>query len=273
MISNEMFSLKGKVIVVTGGTGILGGAFIKAIAGAGGTPIIIGRNESIGKQRADEISLAGGQALFVKANVLEEGDLIKARDIVLEKYETIDGLVNGAGGNMPEAVLQPDADIFSLSIDGMKKAMELNLWGTLLPTQVFGAVMAKKGGGSIVNISSVSAQHVVTKVLGYSMGKAAVDCYTKWFAVEVANRHGDTIRVNAIMPGFFLTEQNRTLLTNADGSYTDRGNLVLKQTPYKRFGKPEELTGALVYLLSDASKFVTGSQIGVDGGFTVFSGV
>lgn len=272
MGANEQFSLEGKVIVVTGGTGILGGAFIKAIANAGGVAVILGRNETVGKQRADEINAAGGKALSVTANVLDEADLIKARDIILEKYGTIDGLVNGAGGNMPEAILQPDADIFSLSIDGMKKAMELNLWGTLLPTQVFGAVMTKKGG-SIVNISSVSAQHVVTKVLGYSMGKAAVDCYTKWFAVEVANRHGDTIRVNSIMPGFFLTEQNRTLLTNPDGSYTDRGNLVLKQTPYKRFGKPEELTGALVYLLSDASKFVTGAQIGVDGGFTVFSGV
>ncbi len=273
MASNELFTLEGKVIVVTGGTGILGGAFIKAIAHAGGIAVILGRNEAVGKQRADEINAAGGKALFITANVLDEADLVKARDIILEKYGTIDGLVNGAGGNMPEAILQPEADIFSLSIDGMKKAMELNLWGTLLPTQVFGAVMANKGGGSIVNISSVSAQHVVTKVLGYSMGKAAVDCYTKWFAVEVANRHGDTIRVNSIMPGFFLTEQNRTLLTNPDGTYTDRGNLVLKQTPYKRFGKPEELTGALIYLLSDASKFVTGSQIGVDGGFTVFSGV
>ena len=155
----------------------------------------------------------------------------------------------------------------------MKKAMELNLWGTLLPTQVFGAIMAKNGGGSIINISSVSAQHVVTKVLGYSMGKAAVDCYTKWFAVEVANRFGDAIRMNTIMPGFFLTEQNRTLLTNTDGTYTDRGNAVIRQTPFKRFGTPEELTGALVYLLSDASSFVNGAQIGVDGGFTVFSGV
>jgi NAD(P)-dependent dehydrogenase (short-subunit alcohol dehydrogenase family) len=174
---------------------------------------------------------------------------------------------------MPEGVLQPDADIFSMNIDGMKKAMVLNVWGTIIPTQVFGAVMAKNGGGSIVNISSVSSKQVVTKVLGYSMGKAAVDCYTQWFAVEVANRFGDSIRMNAIMPGFFLTEQNRTLLTNSDGSFTDRGNLVIRNTPFKRFGKPEELVGALIYLLSDASRFVTGMQLGVDGGFTVFSGV
>jgi NAD(P)-dependent dehydrogenase (short-subunit alcohol dehydrogenase family) len=273
MVANEMFSLKDKVIIVTGGTGILGGAFIKAIANAGGIAVILGRNETVAKQRADEIIATGGKAFSVVANVLKEDELVVARDLILEKYGTINGLVNGAGGNMPEGILQPDADIFSLNLEGMKKAMELNLWGTLLPTQVFGAIMAKNGGGSIINISSVSAQHVVTKVLGYSMGKAAVDCYTKWFAVEVANRFGDAIRMNTIMPGFFLTEQNRTLLTNADGTYTDRGNSVIRQTPFKRFGTPEELTGALVYLLSDASSFVNGAQIGVDGGFTVFSGV
>ena len=273
MNGNEMFSLKDKVIVVTGGTGILGGAFVKAIASAGGIAVIVGRNETVGKQRADEINAAGGKALSVVANVLKEEELIAARDLIIEKYGTINGLVNGAGGNMPEGILQPEADIFSLNMEGMKKAMELNLWGTLLPTQVFGAIMAKNGGGSIINISSVSAQHVVTKVLGYSLGKAAVDCYTKWFAVEVANRFGDAIRMNTIMPGFFLTEQNRTLLTNTDGTYTDRGNAVIRQTPFKRFGTPEELTGALVYLLSDASSFVNGAQIGVDGGFTVFSGV
>ena len=273
MGSNDLFSLKDKIIVVTGGTGILGGSFVKGIADAGGTAVILGRNAEVGKQRAEEINASGGKAFSVVADVLEENDLIKARDIILEKYGTIDGLVNGAGGNMPEGVLQPDADIFSMNIDGMKKAMVLNIWGTIIPTQVFGTVMAKNGGGSIVNISSVSSQQAVTKVLGYSMGKAAVDCYTKWFAVETANRFGDSIRMNSIMPGFFLTEQNRNLLTQKDGSYTDRGNLVIKNTPFKRFGKPEELVGALIYLLSDASRFVTGMQLGVDGGFTVFSGV
>jgi NAD(P)-dependent dehydrogenase (short-subunit alcohol dehydrogenase family) len=274
MGSNDLFTLKDKVIVVTGGTGILGGSFVKGIADAGGIAIILGRNAEVGKQRADEINATGGKAFSVVADVMEESDLIKARDLILEKYGTIDGLVNGAGGNMPEAVLQPDADIFSMNIDGMKKALALNTWGTVIPTQVFGAAMAKNAtGGSIVNISSVSSQQAVTKVLGYSMGKAAVDCYTKWFAVEVANRFGDKIRMNSIMPGFFLTEQNRTLLTQPDGSYTDRGNLVVKNTPFKRFGKPEELVGALIYLLSDASCFVTGMQLGVDGGFTVFSGV
>jgi NAD(P)-dependent dehydrogenase (short-subunit alcohol dehydrogenase family) len=273
MSSVNQFSLSNKVIVVTGGTGILGGSFVKAIAQAGGIPVILGRNESVAQARADEIIKNGGQALAIVADVLVEADLIKARDVILAKFGTIDGLVNGAGGNMPEGVVQPDADIFSMNLEGMRKVMELNLFGTIIPTQIFGAVMAKNGGGSIVNISSVSSKQVITKVLGYSMGKAAVDCYNQWFAVEMANRHGDLIRMNAIMPGFFLTEQNRTLLTEPDGSYTTRGKLVIQNTPFKRFGNPEELVGALVFLLSDASKFVTGMQIGVDGGFTVFGGV
>lgn len=273
MSSANQFSLSNKVIVVTGGTGILGGSFVKAIAQAGGIPVILGRNESVANARAQEIIDNGGTALAIVTDVLVEADLIKARDLILEKFGRIDGLVNGAGGNMPEGVVQPDADIFSMNLEGMKKVMELNLFGTILPTQIFGAVMVKNGGGSIVNISSVSSKQVITKVLGYSMGKAAVDCYNQWFAVEMANRHGDLIRMNAIMPGFFLTEQNRTLLTEPDGSYTTRGKLVIQNTPFKRFGNPEELVGALVFLLSDASKFVTGMQIGVDGGFTVFGGV
>jgi NAD(P)-dependent dehydrogenase (short-subunit alcohol dehydrogenase family) len=273
MSSTDLFSLKNKVIVVTGGTGILGGSFVKGIADAGGTVVILGRNEKVANERADEINGSGGTALGITADVLNAESLQEARDLILEKFGSIDGLVNAAGGNMPEGVLQPDADIFSMNLDGMRKAMELNLWGTIIPTQVFGAAMTKKGKGSIVNISSVSSVQAVTKVLGYSMGKAAVDCYTKWFAVEVANRFGDAIRMNSIVPGFFLTEQNRTLLTQPDGSLTQRGNLVVQHTPYKRFGKPEELVGAIIYLLSDASAFVTGMQLGVDGGFTIFSGV
>ena len=270
---NGLFSLDGKVIIVTGGTGILGGAFVKGIADAGGTVVILGRNKARADERVAEVKAAGGRALAVIADVMNEQDLAAARDTVIKEYGRIDGLVNAAGGNMPEGVLAPEADIFSMNLDGMRKAMELNLWGTILPTQVFGAAMVKTGKGSIVNISSVSSQHAVTKVLGYSMGKAAVDCYNKWFAVEVAKRFGDAIRMNAIMPGFFLTEQNRALLTQPDGGLTPRGSLVLQHTPYQRFGKPEELVGALIYLLSDASAFVTGMQLGVDGGFTIFSGV
>jgi NAD(P)-dependent dehydrogenase (short-subunit alcohol dehydrogenase family) len=191
----------------------------------------------------------------------------------MERYGKIDGLVNAAGGNVPEAVVMPDKDVFDLNMQGMKDAISLNLWGTLMPIQAFGPEIAKTGSGSIINISSVSAKRPLTRVLGYSMGKAAIDAYTKWFAVEMANRYGDAIRINSIMPGFFLTAQNKNLLTKEDGSLTERGNLIINHTPFKRFGEPSELNGALVWLLSDASKFVTGMDIGVDGGFTINSGV
>lgn len=151
--------------------------------------------------------------------------------------------------------------------------MDLNLWGTLIPTQIFGEAIAANGGGSIVNISSMNSKRAITRVLGYNMGKAAVDCYTQWFAVELANRYGDKIRMNALAPGFFLTEQNRNLLTTKEGGFTDRGEKVIRQTPFKRFGDPDELNGAIVWLLSDASKFVTGSMVCVDGGFSIFGGV
>jgi len=270
---NEMFSLKDKVIVVTGGTGVLGKSFVNGIVAADGTVVIIGRDINKANILVDEIVIKGGKALAISADVLSEAQLFDAREKILSAFGKIDGLVNAAGGNVPEAVLQNNADIFDLNIEGMKNALELNVWGTLIPTQIFGSVMVKNGGGSIVNISSVSPKRALTKVLGYSMGKAAIDAYNQWFAVETANRFGDTIRMNALMPGFFLTEQNKTLLTNPDGSLTDRGNLILQKTPFKRFGNPDELIGALIYLLSDASKFVTGTQLSVDGGFSIFSGV
>ena len=270
---NDLFSLKDKVIVVTGGTGVLGKSFVNGIVAADGTVVIIGRDINKANNLVEEIVNKGGKALAISADVLSESQMVVAREKILLAFGKIDGLVNAAGGNVPEGVLQNSADIFDLNIQGMKNALELNVWGTLIPTQIFGSVMVKNGGGSIVNISSVSPKRALTKVLGYSMGKAAIDAYNQWFAVETANRFGDTIRMNALMPGFFLTEQNRTLLTNPDGSLTDRGNLILQNTPFKRFGNPDELIGALIYLLSDASKFVTGTQLSVDGGFSIFSGV
>jgi len=269
----NIYSLKGKVIIVTGGTGILGNSFINGIVEAGGAVGILGRNKEVAEERAEAINKNGGQALALVADVLDEASLITTRKTLLDRFGRLDGLVNGAGGNMPEGVLQPDEDIFSMNLDGMKKVMEVNLWGTLLPTQVFGDAIAKTGKGSIVNISSMNSKRAITKVLGYNMGKAAVDCYNQWFAVELANRYGDAIRMNALAPGFFLTEQNRNLLTLPEGGYTQRGGLVIKQTPFKRFGNPDELIGALVWLLSDASAFVTGSMICVDGGFSIFGGV
>lgn len=269
----DLFTLKNKVIVVTGATGVLGGSFVEAISKQGATVLLIGQNESVGEERATFIRNQGGEAVFLKANVLVEAELEAAKNIAVETYGTIHGLVNGAGGNLPEGVLSPDQDVFTMNLEGMKKTMELNVWGTLLPVQVFGPAIAKSGVGSIVNISSVNSKRAVTRGLGYSMGKAAIDLYTKWFAVEMANRYGDAVRINSIMPGFFLTKQNKNLLTKEDGSLTERGNLIIKNTPFKRFGSPDELTGALIWLLSDASKFVTGMDIGVDGGFTINSGV
>ena len=269
----DQFSLAGKVIVVTGGTGILGNSFVEAIVEAGGSVGILGRKEDVANERAERINRAGGKALALVADVLDEGQLKQAKEKIISAFGKIDGLVNAAGGNMPEGVLQPDEDIFNMNIDGMKKVLDLNLWGTVIPTQVFGEAIAKTGNGSIVNISSMNSKRAITKVLGYNMGKAAVDCYNQWFAVEMANRYGDKLRMNALAPGFFLTEQNRNLLSRPEGGYTERGEAVIRQTPFKRFGNPDELKGALIWLLSDASKFVTGTMVCVDGGFSIFGGV
>ncbi|MDB5117723.1 MAG: uxuB [Mucilaginibacter sp.] len=270
----DKFSLEGKVIVVTGGTGILGNSFVNGIVEAGGTVGILGRNKDVAEERANAINKNGGKAIALIADALDEAALEVAKNKVIDAYGQIDGLVNAAGGNMPEGVLMPDQDIFKMNLAGMKRVTELNLWGTVIPTQIFGEAIAKTSGkGSIVNISSMNSKRAITRVLGYNMGKAAVDCYNQWFAVELANRYGDAIRMNALAPGFFLTEQNRNLLTKPEGGYTERGEKVIRNTPFKRFGNPDELIGALVWLLSDASAFVTGSMICVDGGFSIFGGV
>ena len=271
-VGQQYFSLENKVIIVTGATGVLGASFVQGIAAMGGKVVLIGRNDEVGNERASDIEAAGGEALFIKADVLSREDLENARTSVLNRFGKIDGIVNAAGGNLPEAVIAPDKDIFDIDIDGLKKAFDLNLFGTLLPVAVFGKEM-QQAGGSIVNISSMAAQSAITRVLGYSMAKAAIDNYTRFMCVETANRYGGKIRVNAIAPGFFITHQNRRLLTNQDGSFTARGEAVIRSTPFKRFGEPEELMGALIWLLSDASAFVSGEVICVDGGFHIFSGV
>ena len=271
--SKELFSLADKVIVITGATGVLGKAFVNAVADMDGKVVLIGRNENIGDKRVTEITDLGKEAIFIKADVLSKDDLVKAREIILKKWGRIDGLVNAAGGNVPEAVIAPGNDIFEIDMDGLKKAFDLNLFGTILPVSIFGKALQESGNGSIVNISSMAAQSAITRVLGYSMAKAAIDNYTRWMCVELANRYGGTVRINAIAPGFFITHQNRSLLTNKDGSYTARGEAVINNTPYKRFGNPDELNGALLWLLSDTSSFVSGEVICIDGGFHVFSGV
>ncbi|MEY4638567.1 MAG: hypothetical protein RLZZ446_1086 [Bacteroidota bacterium] len=266
-------SLDNKTIVVTGSTGVLGGSFIKAIANEGANLVLLGRNITEAEARADAIIKNGGSAIAVKADVLVESDLKNACHVAISKFGSISGLVNAAGGNLPGAVVNPDADLFDLDIDAMKKVIELNLIGTVLPTQLFGKEMLKGSGGSIVNISSVSASRTLTRVLGYSMAKAGVDTFTRWMAVELGQRFGDSIRINALVPGFFLTEQNKNLLTTESGTYTERAQKIVANTPFSRLGNPTELNGGLVWLLSDASRFVTGTTIIIDGGFSVYSGV
>ncbi|SFC40727.1 NAD(P)-dependent dehydrogenase, short-chain alcohol dehydrogenase family [Parapedobacter composti] len=269
----QQFSLAGKVVVITGATGVLGESFALATAAAGAKVAVLGRNEERAHARVEAIKSNGGTAMAVITDVLDEAAVQRAKEQILAAWGTIDGLVNAAGGNIPGATIGPDQNLFEAKIEDTKKAVELNLFGTVIPTHVFGRVIAEKGKGSIVNISSLAAQQAITRVLGYNMAKCAIEGYTKWMAVELAQRYGDKIRVNAIAPGVFLTEQNRTLLTNPDGSYTDRAQRFVNNTAYGRLGAPQELTGTLIFLLSDASGFVSGETILVDGGFNAWSGV
>lgn len=269
----NQFSLRQKVIVITGATGVLGASFCMAIAKAGARVVVMGRNEKRAKERVADISNAGGEAIYILADVLNEEQIIKAREKIIEKWGTIDGLVNAAGGNVDEAIIQPDENLFDAKIEDTRKAVDLNLYGTVIPTHIFGKVMADKGKGSIVTISSLAAQSAITRVLGYTLAKSAIEGYTRWMASELGLRYKGNIRVNAIAPGVFLTEQNHDLLLNRDGSYSERTQKYLNKTPYRRLGNPEELTGTLIYLLSDASGFVSGETILVDGGFNAFSGV
>lgn len=269
----NQFSLKDKVVVITGATGVLGASFSLAVAAAGAKVVVMGRNAERAEKRVEDIRASGGIAIAILADVLDEQEVLRARGEIMEKWGTIDGLVNAAGGNMPGGTIQPDQNLFDTSIEATKKAIDLNLYGTMIPTQVFGRVMAEKGKGAIVNISSMAAHASWTRVLGYAVAKNGIEGYTRWMASELAIRYGSGVRVNAIAPGVFLTIQNKDLLKNPDGSFTDRTQKILNKTPFRRLGDPNELTGALIYLLSDASSFVTGEVIMVDGGFNAFSGV
>ena len=273
MSDTNQFSLKDKVIVITGATGVLGASFSLGVARAGAKVVVLGRNKERAEQRVAAIKEIGGEAFYILLDVMNEEEVYAAKDQIISTWGTIDGLVNGAGGNIPGATIQPDQNLFDAKIEDTRKAVDLNLFGTVIPTHILGRVMAEKGSGSIVNISSLAAQRPITRVLGYTMAKTAIEAYTKWMAVELGMRYGDGVRINAIAPGVFLTEQNRNLLLNADGSHTDRAQKFISNTPYQRFGSPEELVGALVFLLSDASGFISGETIVVDGGFNAFGGV
>jgi len=269
----QIFNLKGKVVVITGGAGVLASAFGDSLAKAGCKMVILDLSLERAAERAAEIVKDGGDALGLAANVLEEDSLETAKKEILNKYGRIDALINGAGGNMPGATIRPDQTFFDLKLEDLRMVMDLNFIGSVLPTMVFGKIMADQKVGTVLNISSMAAGPVITRVLGYSASKAGISNFTQWLATEMAQKFGEGIRVNAIAPGFFIGEQNRRLLTNEDGSYTDRGNTVIKKTPMGRFGVADELSGAVMYLLGDASKFVTGVVLPIDGGFSAYSGV
>ena len=268
-----MFDIKGKVVVITGGYGVLGASMARCLAKLGAHVAIVGRKPEKGEPLAAELSEIGAEAIFCQADVLDRDALVAARETIVAKWGSIDVLINAAGGNMPGATIMPDKSYLDIDFSAFNGVMNLNLMGTVIPTVVFGEQMGKQKKGSIINISSMTAQSVVTRVVGYSASKAAIDNFTRWMAVEMAKKVGEGVRVNAIAPGFFITEQNRTLMTNPDGSLSDRAKDVVRATPFGRLGEADELHGAVVFYASDASKFVTGTILPVDEGFSIFSGV
>ena len=273
MARSDPFDLTGKVALVTGGTGVLGGALVDGLAAAGAKVGVLGRRSEKAEAVAERVRAAGGEALALPADVLEKNQLAQALDTVLSEWGQLDILINGAGGNQSEATAVGDRRFFDLPEAALRQVLELNLLGTVLPTQVFGEAMAAAGRASIINISSMAASQPLTRVVGYGAAKAAVDNLTRWLAVDLAQKHGPGVRVNAVAPGFFIGEQNHDLLLNTDDTLTARGQTIVDHTPLGRFGEPEELVGTVVWLASDASKFVTGVVVPVDGGFSAFSGV
>ncbi len=269
----KLFDLSGKVAVVTGGTGALGEAIVNGLVEAGAKVGILSRSENKIKECVATITKKGGNAIALRGDVLKREDLENACGIVVQTWGKIDILINVAGGNLPGATIGPEQNFFDLSIDDFDKVVALNLKGTVLPSLIFGEQIAAQKEGCIINISSMAAQQAITRVVGYSAAKAGIDNFTKWLAVEMADKYGEGIRVNAIAPGFFIGEQNRKLLLNDDGSYTQRAQTIIDHTPMKRFGEPDELIGTAVWLCSNAAKFITGIVVPVDGGFSAFSGV
>ena len=268
---NKLFDITGKVVVITGGTGVLGKAIAKYLALEGAKVVILGRRAEAGHAIVEDIKAAGGEAMFLTTDVMNQEVLEQNLADIVAAYGRVDSLLNAAGGNMPGATIAPDGTFFDLKPAEFQKVLDLNLTGTVIPSQVFLKQMVEQGEGTIVNFSSMAAFRPMTRVAGYAAAKAGISNFTAFLATEVAKKFGEKIRVNAIAPGFFLTEQNRTLLTNPDGSWTQRGADVIRQTPFGRMGEPEELCGTIHYLISDAAKFVTGTVAVVDGGFNTFA--
>lgn len=270
---NSLFSLEKKVAVVTGGTGVLGSSMVKALSKAGAKVAIVGRRQNVADELAKELQQWGGEAIGVSADVLNAQQLTNAKKIILDTFGGIDILVNGAGGNLPGATIPTDKTFLDLKIEDFQKVVELNLTGSVLPSQILGEPIMAAKSGSIINISSMSAYIPITRIVGYSAAKAAISNFTQWMSTEMAKKYGPGVRVNAIAPGFFLTEQNRTLLTKSDGELTDRGKAVISHTPFGRFGEPDELASTLIWLCSDGARFVSGVVVAVDGGFSSYCGV
>ncbi|MEM8907965.1 MAG: SDR family oxidoreductase [Bacteroidota bacterium] len=268
-----VLDLSEKVAIITGGAGVLGGAMAEGLAAAGARLVLIGRTPEKLEAKAERLQALGAEVLPVVASVLDRTALQVASQQILERWGQINILINCAGGNKRGATILPEQSIFDLSLDAFGQVTQLNLQGTLLPILVFGKAMARTGKGCIINISSMAAQRPLTRVVGYAAAKASIDNLTKWLAVELAQKYGAGIRVNAIAPGFFVGEQNRQLLLNEDGSLTARGQTIVAHTPMKRFGTPQELCGVVNWLCSDGASFVTGAVIPIDGGFGAYSGV
>jgi NAD(P)-dependent dehydrogenase (short-subunit alcohol dehydrogenase family) len=269
----KLYNLKNKITIITGGSGIIGGELAKGFLNAETTLILLDRNEEKLGKKIKSLKKINKNVSGIVCNVLNEENLIKANDQIINQFGKIDILINAAGGQIPGTTLTAKQSVFELGIEAFNKVTELNLIGTVLPTLIFGKTIAAQKSGSIINISSMASLRAITRVVGYSAAKAAIDNFTKWMAVEMALKYGDQIRVNAIAPGFFITNQNRGILINKNGNFTTRAKSIIKQTPFKRFGKPEELIGVALFLAGDSSRFITGTVIPVDGGFSVFSGV
>ena len=270
-MSNNLFSVKDKVIILTGGSGILGSCMAQHLAEEGAAVVILDSNDTAGKAMEEEIKNKGGKALFLYTDVLNKQILEANAKAIIDAFGEINVLINLAGGNMPGATIPPDKTFFDLDIEAFRKVVDLNLFGTVIPTMVFARFMVEKKKGSIINISSESALRPLTRVIGYGAAKAAINNFTQSMAGELAIKFGEGLRVNAIAPGFFLTEQNRALMANPDGTPTDRCKTVIAHTPFRRLGQPEELLGVVQFLAADASAFITGTVIPIDGGFDAFS--
>lgn len=272
-MSTNLFTIKEKRIAITGGAGVLCGHMAAALAARGASVAILDYHLEKAQKVTGDINDAGGTAIPVECDVLEKQAIEAACATCIDEFGGIDILINGAGGNHPGATCKPPDTFFGLDEEAIRRVFELNCMGTMLPSQTFGAHMAERGSGNIINISSMNAFRPLTRISAYSAAKAAISNFTQWLSTYMCQNHSPDIRVNAIAPGFFLTEQNRFLLTNEDGSMTDRGQQIIDHTPMGRYGNPEDLVGTLLWLVSDASAFVTGIVIPVDGGFSAYSGV